>query len=290
MASSYNYSTSSSEVGTPYTPRSSSPTYSVASRSSSTTISKRISISTSRRNTAMNPIGGIDIAAIEAAMKQSSLDHLKGYSQTNYPTVTQSNDTEYISQESAQGYQVLREPAWNKGTFSSSLSLAFPTLQISDSQKGTSFTPEDRVNKNLTGLIPHVLESLETQCIRAMRMINSRTTPIDKYLYLSNIKAQNTDLFYRLLIDNIATLMPLVYTPTIGDVCLQYSTLYTRPEALYISIKQRKSMTTILRNWPYPNPSICVVTDGSRILGLGDLGVNGVGISVRSLPPFPLKE
>ncbi|KAF7956792.1 hypothetical protein EAE96_004119 [Botrytis aclada] len=262
MASSYNYSTSSSEVGTPYTPRSSSPTYSVASRSSSTTISKRISISTSRRNTAMNPIAGIDIAAIEAAMKQSSLDHLKGYNQTNYPTVTQSNDTEYISQESAKGYQVLREPAWNKGT---------------------SFTPEDRVNKNLTGLIPHVLESLETQCMRAMRMINSRATPIDKYLYLSNIKAQNTDLFYRLLIDNIATLMPLVYTPTIGDICLQYSTLYTRPEALYISIKQRKSITTILRNWPYPNPSICVVTDGSRILGLGDLGVNGVGISIGKL-------
>ncbi|KAF7944604.1 uncharacterized protein EAE97_005237 [Botrytis byssoidea] len=262
MASSYNYSTSSSEVGTPYTPKSSSPTYSVASRSSSTTISKRISISTSRRNTAMNPIGGIDIAAIEAAMKQSSLDHLKGYSQTNYPTVTQSNETEYISEDSAKGYQVLREPAWNKGT---------------------SFTPEDRVNKNLTGLIPHVLESLETQCIRAMRMINSRATPIDKYLYLSNIKAQNTDLFYRLLIDNIATLMPLVYTPTIGDVCLQYSTLYTRPEALYISIKQRKSMTTILRNWPYPDPSICVVTDGSRILGLGDLGVNGVGISIGKL-------
>lgn len=117
-------------------------------------------------------------------------------------------------------------------------------------------------------------------------MINSRATPIDKYLYLSNIKAQNTDLFYRLLIDNIATLMPLVYTPTIGDVCLQYSTLYTRPEALYISIKQRKSMTTILRNWPYPDPSICVVTDGSRILGLGDLGVNGVGISVRTPHPF----
>ncbi|TGO86113.1 hypothetical protein BPOR_0333g00010 [Botrytis porri] len=174
MASSHNYSTSSSEVGTPYTPRSSSPTYSVASRSSSTTISKRISISTSRRNTTMNPIGGVDIAAIEAAMKQSSLDHLKGYSQTNYPTVTQSNDTEYISQDAAKGYQVLREPAWNKGT---------------------SFTPEERVNKNLTGLIPHVLESLETQCIRAMRMINSRATPIDKYLYLSNIKAQNTDLF-----------------------------------------------------------------------------------------------
>jgi len=115
-----------------------------------------------------------------------------------------------------------------------------------------------------------------------MRMINSRGTNIDKYLYLSSLKANNTDLFYRLLIDNVEQLMPLVYTPTIGDVCLQYSTLYTRPEALYISIKQRKSIRTILKNWPYPNPSICVVTDGSRILGLGDLGVNGVGISVST--------
>lgn len=114
-------------------------------------------------------------------------------------------------------------------------------------------------------------------------MINSRGTNIDKYLYLSSLKANNTDLFYRLLIDHVGQLMPLVYTPTIGDVCLQYSTLYTRPEALYISIKQRKSIATILRNWPYANPSICVVTDGSRILGLGDLGVNGVGISIGKL-------
>lgn len=114
-------------------------------------------------------------------------------------------------------------------------------------------------------------------------MINSRCTPIDKYLYLSSLKQNNIDLFYRLLIDNIEQLMPLVYTPTIGDVCLQYSMLYTHPEALYISIKQRKSIAMILRNWPYPNPSICVVTDGSRILGLGDLGVNGVGIPVSLL-------
>jgi len=148
-------------------------------------------------------------------------------------------------------------------------------------KKGTSFSPADRISKNLSGLIPHVLESSHTQCVRAMRMINTRSTPIDKYLYLSSLKQNNTDLFYRLLIDNVAELMPLVYTPTIGDVCLQYSTLYTHPEALYISIKQRKSIRTILKNWPYPEPSICVVTDGSRILGLGDLGVNGVGISVR---------
>lgn len=151
---------------------------------------------------------------------------------------------------------------------------------------GTSFTPEERVKKNLTGLIPHVMENMDTQVMRAMKMINSRSTPIDKYLYLSTLKSSNIDLFYRVLIDNVEQLMPLVYTPTIGDVCLQYSTLYTRPEALYISIKQRKSIRTILKNWPYPNPSICVVTDGSRILGLGDLGVNGVGIPVFSPTPI----
>lgn len=123
---------------------------------------------------------------------------------------------------------------------------------------------------------------METQCLRALKMINSRSSNVEKYLYLSILKANNTNLFYRLIIDNIGLLMPIVYTPTIGDICLQYSTLYTHPEALYISIKQRKSISKILRNWPFPDPSICVVTDGSRVLGLGDLGVNGVGISVRA--------
>jgi malate dehydrogenase (oxaloacetate-decarboxylating)(NADP+) len=120
----------------------------------------------------------------------------------------------------------------------------------------------------LTGLLPHVMETLPVQSERSLKMIRSRQTNIDKYLYLSTLKNENVDLFYHLLINNAQELMPLVYTPTIGDVCLQYSTLYTRPEALYISIKQRKSLRTILRNWPYPNPDICVVTDGSRILGL----------------------
>lgn len=116
-------------------------------------------------------------------------------------------------------------------------------------------------------------------------MIQTRQTNLDKYLYLSALKGHNTDLFYRLLVDNICDLMPLVYTPTIGDVCLQYSTIYTHPEALYIPFTQRKSIRAMLRNWACPDPDICVVTDGSRILGLGDLGVNGVGISVSRSGP-----
>ncbi|KAL1901600.1 hypothetical protein Cpir12675_000470 [Ceratocystis pirilliformis] len=275
-----------------------------------------------------------NVSAIEQAMQMSSLDQFKGYMQATFPEVQQANLTQYSTEAEASGYQILREPVWNKAlplsysssrfisssavhsrppaaaaaatisssmfpptppplssspssTMSSPSSDSQPPLAMSDRKlilgQGLSFTPEERINKNLTGLIPHTMESLSTQCARAMKMIHTRQTPIDKYLYLSSIKDQNVDLFYRLLMDHVRELMPLVYTPTIGDVCLQYSTLYTRPEALYISIKQRKSIRTILKNWPYPNPEICVVTDGSRILGLGDLGVNGVGISIGKL-------
>ncbi|KAL3417467.1 NADP-dependent malic enzyme [Phlyctema vagabunda] len=264
MASYAHYNTNSSEFSTPrsQTPRSQSPASMVSSRSSTSISSKRMSISSSRRLTEQNPLSAVNMQALEASMQAIALDGLRGYATNNYGVVNQPMATEYTPQSKAAGYQVLREPAWNKGT---------------------SFNPDERVHKNLSGLIPHTMETLETQCMRAMRMIDSRSTSIDKYLYLSSIKATNTDLFYRLLIDNVGQLMPLVYTPTIGDVCLQYSTLYTRPEALYISIKQRKSIATILRNWPYADPSICVVTDGSRILGLGDLGVNGVGISIGKL-------
>ncbi|OHF02840.1 malic enzyme [Colletotrichum orchidophilum] len=261
MASNPFSSASSSDISTP---RSSSPSpSSVASaRSSRSSISnKRMSMS-SRRMTDFNPMSSVDISVIEDKMRMASLDQHRGYSQNTFGEVQQYRNTEYVPKTQATAFQILREPLWNKGL---------------------SFTPEERVTRNLTGLIPHTMESLQTQCQRAMKMINTRQTDVDKYLYLSSLKAQNFDLFYRLLIDNVRELMPLVYTPTIGDVCLQYSTLYTRPEALYISIKQRKSIRTMLRNWPYPNPQICVVTDGSRILGLGDLGVNGVGISIGKL-------
>ncbi|KAK5993324.1 NADP-dependent malic enzyme [Cladobotryum mycophilum] len=287
------------------TPRSSSPSSSVASgRSSHSSISnQRVSIS-SRRLTDFNPMSSVNVAAIEEAMKLASLDQHRGYAQNHYAEVKQTRKTEYLPQAMASGYQVIHEPLWNKGKqeqlldgvegvalrsrlpTSTSTKLAYDARHSTNTQPlppGLSFTPEERASKNLTGLLPHAMESLETQCARAMKMINTRQTPIDKYLYLSSVKAQNVDLFYRLLMDNIRELMPLVYTPTIGDVCLQYSSIYTRPEALYISIKQRKSIRTMLRNWPNANPEICVVTDGSRILGLGDLGMNGVGISIGKL-------
>ncbi|KAF4426103.1 malate dehydrogenase (oxaloacetate-decarboxylating)(NADP+) [Fusarium acutatum] len=255
----------------------------------------------------------------------AALDQHRGYVQDHYAEVKQDRTPEYVDESNAAGYQIVREPLWNKGKPShSTLSIAttlavttmapiallplvvmegvsvsrdefllrqlsyFPSSMLTILCAGLAFTPEERASKNLTGLLPHTMESFETQCARAMKMIQTRQTPIDKYLYLSTLKDQNTDLFYRLLIDNIRELMPLVYTPTIGDVCLQYSSIYTRPEALYISIKQRKSIRAMLRNWPCQDPEICVITDGSRILGLGDLGINGVGISEHQIGKLAL--
>lgn len=233
--------------------------------SSNTTISQRPSLSSlSSRcasSFAVTPV--LDLGMAEVGVKMSSLDVINRFHANSCPPIKRLSSSEHIQKsKTCGGIQLLREPAKNKGT---------------------SFSPEERASKNLNGLIPHVLETMDMQCQRAMRMIQSRSTNIDKYLYLSSIKASNIHLFFRILMDHVSILMPLIYTPTIGDVCLQYSTLYTRPEALYISIKQRKSISNILRNWPHSDPSICVVTDGSRVLGLGDLGVNGVGISIGKL-------
>ncbi|KAG6219336.1 hypothetical protein E4U34_003647 [Claviceps purpurea] len=200
-------------------------------------------------------------SASSARSSQTSLDHTSPVDVDMQENMKQTA-VDHHGHSQATGSQILREPLWNKGL---------------------SFTPEERAAKSLTGLLPNAVESLQTQCARAVKMIQTRQTCIDKYLYLSNLKSENTDLFYRLLMDNIRDLMPLVYTPTIGDVCLQYSSLYSRPEALYISITQRNSIRTMLRNWPCSDPEICVVTDGSRILGLGDLGMNGVGIPIGKL-------
>jgi malate dehydrogenase (oxaloacetate-decarboxylating)(NADP+) len=280
----YSSSSASSVVSTPAGTASPSPSSSISSLASMrmSPANKRVSLSGRGVNAHLG-----DTTALENSFRAASLDTMRGYSQNAYAVIEQTHETESIPRPRARGYQLLREPAWNKGWPSILVFITRPLAVADALYIGTSFTPEERVTQNLTGLIPHVMENMDTQCMRAMKMVRSRSTPIDKYLYLSLVKSTNTDLFYRLLIDNFEELMPLVYTPTIGDVCLQYSTLYTRPEALYISIKQRKSIRTILRNWMYPDPSICVVTDGSRILGLGDLGVNGVGISVSACSPIP---
>ncbi|KAH0256426.1 hypothetical protein KCU84_g22943, partial [Aureobasidium melanogenum] len=109
-----------------------------------------------------------------------------------------------------------------------------------------------------------------------------KQTPIDKYQYLTHLRNTNVNLFYRLLSGNVKEITPVIYTPTVGEACQRWSELYTQPEGMYLSYSDKGNLHSIIQNWPH-NVEITVVTDGSRILGLGDLGINGMGIPVGKL-------
>ncbi|KAL8700230.1 MAG: hypothetical protein Q9201_005562 [Fulgogasparrea decipioides] len=132
------------------------------------------------------------------------------------------------------------------------------------------------------GLIPPTVEDQNIQLQRCLKQLARREKDIDKYLYLSGLRNANVHLFYRLVTKHIKDIAPLIYTPTVGDACLQWSHNYVQPEGLYLSYADKGRVASILHNWPQ-HVEITVVTDGSRILGLGDLGINGMGIPVGKL-------
>lgn len=133
------------------------------------------------------------------------------------------------------------------------------------------------------GLVPPNLED-DVHATRCLQQLRSKDKPIEKYIYLSRLKEENTNMFYRLCLANMQEFTPIIYTPVVGDACLQHSHIYRRPEGLYVSIKDKGNIRAILKNWPKIDEArISVVTDGSRILGLGDLGVNGMPISIGKL-------
>jgi malate dehydrogenase (oxaloacetate-decarboxylating)(NADP+) len=133
------------------------------------------------------------------------------------------------------------------------------------------------------GLLPTAF-SHAVHLQRALLQLRSKTTDIEKNIFLSQLKDADVDTFYKLCLANMSEITPLIYTPTVGDACLQYSSNFRRPEGLFISINDKGKIGTILRNWPRLDEArISVVTDGSRILGLGDLGVNGMPIAIGKL-------
>jgi len=133
------------------------------------------------------------------------------------------------------------------------------------------------------GLTPPALQDA-VHTLRCLAQLRSKDKSIEKYIYLSGLKDHDPHMFYKLCLENMPEITPLIYTPTVGDACLQYSHIYERPEGLFISIKDKGNIGNILRNWPKIDEArISVVTDGSRILGLGDLGVNGMPISIGKL-------
>lgn len=149
--------------------------------------------------------------------------------------------------------------------------------------KGTAFTAEERRVLRLEGLLPARVTSLETQVRRVMGNFYKAPTNLGKYIYLMNLLSRNETLFYRVLVDRIEEMMPIVYTPTVGQACQEYGHILRRPQGIFVSAQDRGRVVDIFRNWPHKDVRVIVVTDGERILGLGDLGANGMGIPVGKL-------
>ncbi len=149
--------------------------------------------------------------------------------------------------------------------------------------KGTAFPEEERDALGLRGLLPPRVFSLEEQLVRAYTNFKRKSEPLEQYIFLTLLQNRNETLFYKLLETYPEEMIPIIYTPTVGQACLDYGVIFRRPRGLFISIRERGRIAEVLRHWPQTDVRMIVVTDGERILGLGDLGVLGMGIPVGKL-------
>ena len=153
-----------------------------------------------------------------------------------------------------------------------------PTLN-----KSTAFTETERQALGLVGLVPDVTESEDIQLRRVLQQLGHKNTDLDRYIYLVNLLDHDETLFYRTIMSDPARFLPIVYDPTIGEACLKFGHIFRGPRGMYLSIKRRGTVKNVLRNWPVKDVRFICVTDGGRILGLGDLGANGMGIPIGKL-------
>ncbi|SNY41749.1 NAD-dependent malic enzyme [Arsukibacterium tuosuense] len=149
--------------------------------------------------------------------------------------------------------------------------------------KGSAFSKEERAAFNLTGLLPPRFETIEEQVSRAYLQYRSFDTAINKHIYLRAIQDNNETLFYRLVQQHLEEMIPIIYTPTVGDACEQFSDIYRSARGLFISFEDRYNLDDVLRNATKAKVKVIVVTDGERVLGLGDQGIGGMGISIGKL-------
>jgi malate dehydrogenase (oxaloacetate-decarboxylating) len=154
--------------------------------------------------------------------------------------------------------------------------------------KGTAFTDAERSKFGLHGLLPPQIESLEEQVVRAYEAYKRKDDDLERHIYLRALQDTNEVLFYRLMLDHIEEMTPMVYTPVVALACQQFSRIYRRPRGLFISYPLRDSIPMLLRNRPNPEVEVIVVTDGERILGIGDQGAGGLGIPIGKLSLYTL--
>ena len=154
--------------------------------------------------------------------------------------------------------------------------------------KGTAFTRRERVELDIGGLVPPAVCTMHQQLDRTYEAFKVKTTNLEKFVYLSSLQDRNETLFYRLVLEHIDEMMPIVYTPVVGEACQKYSHIYRRGRGIYIAYEDRDRIEEILLNAGIPHPSVIVVTDGERILGLGDQGAGGMGIPIGKLCLYTL--
>ena len=162
-------------------------------------------------------------------------------------------------------------------------SSGFELLHNPRLNKGTAFSDEERDQLGLRGLLPPRVFSQEDQLERVLVNFRKKVSDLEKYIYLIALQDRNENLFYRLVMDNMNEMMPIIYTPTVGEACIEFGQIYRRSRGVFISIKDKGNVRKVLKNWPDTDVRIIVVTDGERILGLGDLGASGMGIPIGKL-------
>src|SRR5580692_7537295 len=149
--------------------------------------------------------------------------------------------------------------------------------------KGTAFTGAERDALGLHGLLPPHVQTMDEQVRRVMSNFRSKSSDLERYIQIVGLQDRNETLFYRVVMDHLEEMMPIIYTPTVGRACQEFSHIFRRSRGFYISSKDRGQIEKILPNWPARDVRVIVVTDGERILGLGDLGAHGMGIPIGKL-------